>query len=611
VLCNIFKKEGKMPEKISIKDVVAQKKSGKKITMLTAYDYPLATLVDKAGVDIILVGDSLANVVLGLKSTKEVGMDEMIHHAKAVRRGVHHALLVVDMPYEAYQLDIDQALDNAARLMHETGCDAVKIEWFDKCLEVTQRLVQAGIPVMGHLGLTPQTADRWGGFKVQGRDLASAQKIMEQARALEDTGCFSIVLECIPRQVAAIISDDLSIPTIGIGAGAQCDGQVLVTPDLLGLIEGHKPKFVKQYLDGANYIMEGLQRYCSEVRSGAYPDPGHSYSMIQTQAQKADRCPLWFKSFLRAIARGMLYISRTLIRIMPYWMFKVFVFFFIGLGHCLMLKKRNLALVNLQKAFKDDKSPQELRRIAQDCFNGFGKGMVEVIYYADRAHLLPQKVTIEGQQHLDKALKGGHGAVLVSAHFGNFLLMYFRMIVAGYKTNVIMRRVRDERFEKYISDFRNQFGLKTIYDLPARKCVQESLRALRHNEILFILLDQNYGTDGRVFVDFFGQKAATAAGPVVFSCRTQAPILPIFIKRQEDDTHKIVIEPPVPLVQCGDEQENIVHNVAKLTKIIEDRIRENPHMWGGWMHKRWKSRTVEEQSLLDKLQERLQKESGQ
>ena len=177
--------------------------------MLTAYDYPLASLVDAAGVDMILVGDSLANVVLGLDSTKEVGMVEMIHHAKAANRAVNQALLIGDMPFESYQSDSDKAVDNAKRFIQEAGCNAVKLEWFDQCLEVTQKIVQAGIPVMGHVGLTPQTAEQLGGFKVQGKDADSACRIIQHAKELEENGCFSIVLECIPTPIAEIITKEI------------------------------------------------------------------------------------------------------------------------------------------------------------------------------------------------------------------------------------------------------------------------------------------------------------------------------------------------------------------------------------------------------------------
>ena len=262
-----------------IKDILNKKLKGEKITMLTAYDYPLASLVDQAGIDIVLVGDSLANVVLGLESTQEVGMLEMLHHTKAVRRAVKNALLVGDMPFGSYQNGVDDALINARRFIDEAGCDAVKLEWFDQCLDVVDALVKAKIPVMGHVGLTPQTADRLGGFKVQGKDAESARRIIENARALEERACFSLVLECIPNPIAKIITEQLKIPTIGIGAGPHCDGQVLVTHDLLGLFDRFKPKFVKQYVNASDLILDGIKRFQDEVVTGKFPDASHSYVM--------------------------------------------------------------------------------------------------------------------------------------------------------------------------------------------------------------------------------------------------------------------------------------------------------------------------------------------
>ena len=268
-----------MNEHVTIHQVQEKKRKKEKIVVLTAYDYPLASLIDRCAVDMILVGDSLANVVLGLDSTTQVGMTEMLHHAKAARRAVKRALLVGDMPFEAYQKDPRRAVANAKRFVQEAGCDAVKLEWFDRCLEVAGNIVAAGIPVMGHVGLTPQTAEQLGGFKVQGKDAASAGKILENALALEKEGCFSIVLECIPAPLAAMITRQLSIPTIGIGAGKNCDGQVLVTHDLLGLFERFTPKFVKRYVHLNDAIAKGVTHFCNDVRRGKFPDKAHSYPM--------------------------------------------------------------------------------------------------------------------------------------------------------------------------------------------------------------------------------------------------------------------------------------------------------------------------------------------
>ncbi|HBR14802.1 MAG TPA: hypothetical protein DD723_04565 [Candidatus Omnitrophica bacterium] len=309
------------------------------------------------------------------------------------------------------------------------------------------------------------------------------------------------------------------------------------------------------------------------------------------------------KQFNRSLGRYALVSTRWIISKLPYAAFRLFSSVFIAVGRPFIKKKQRLAMESLHIAFGKEKDEAEIRKIASACFNNFGRGMIDLIYFIDRPRKISECVSIEGKEHLDKALAAGNGAILVSAHFGNFILMYMGILQAGYKTNVIMRRTRDQTFESYISGFRNEQGLKTIYDLPPRQCVQQSIKALRHNEVLFILLDQNYGTDGRVFVDFFGQKAATASGPVVFSKRTQSPILPVFIMREGGDRHKITIDPPVPLEKGRDEQEEILLNVAKLTQLIEARIRQHPHEWGGWMHKRWKSRTRAEQIIIDRMNE--------
>lgn len=270
---------------MTIKEIT-ELKGKRKITMLTAYDYPLAYLVDKAGIDIILVGDSLANVVLGLDSTTKVGMTEMIHHSKAVKRAVKDALVVGDMPYESYQTNPAECVKNARRFIEEAGCAAVKLEWFDKCLDVTKEIIQAGIPVMGHIGLTPQTADKLGGFKVQGKDAETAERLIQQAQLLEKTGCFALVIECVPDKIAALISAKLKIPVIGIGAGPSCDGQVLVTHDLLGLFERFKPKFVKQYVNLSAVISKALQEYKQEVIAQTFPTKEHTFTIKEEELKK-------------------------------------------------------------------------------------------------------------------------------------------------------------------------------------------------------------------------------------------------------------------------------------------------------------------------------------
>jgi len=266
----------------TVKEILAQKSTQERITMLTAYDYSMASFLDEAGIDIILVGDSLANVVLGLESTTQVGMKEMLHHTKAVVRAVKNAMVVGDMPFDAYQLNPRAALDNARQFIEE-GCQAVKIEWFEGAPQVASTIAKAGINVMGHVGLTPQTAQKVGGMKVQGKDAASARAIINNAHAMQDSGCFSVVLECIPQEVAQIITRQLKIPTIGIGAGPHCDGQVLVIHDLLGLYSRYQPKFSKKYADLGPLILQAVKQYKKEVTNGQFPDDAHSYHLDPDQ----------------------------------------------------------------------------------------------------------------------------------------------------------------------------------------------------------------------------------------------------------------------------------------------------------------------------------------
>lgn len=273
-------------KKITITDLHNKKRGGKKITMLTAYDYPMARLVDGAGIDMILVGDSLGMVVLGYDSTVPVTMDEMIHHAKAVRRGTKYAFLVGDMPFMSYQVSVEEAIRNAGRFMKEAGCDAVKLEGGDEVLAVTKAIVDAGVPVLGHLGLTPQTISKLGGYRIQGKDAEAAKKILDQALKLEKAGCFAIVLECVPDEVSDLITKKLSIPTIGIGAGASCDGQVLVVNDMVGLFDRFVPKFVKQYVKLSEEISRGLNKYREEVENGTFPDAEHSFAIKEEELKK-------------------------------------------------------------------------------------------------------------------------------------------------------------------------------------------------------------------------------------------------------------------------------------------------------------------------------------
>jgi 3-methyl-2-oxobutanoate hydroxymethyltransferase len=250
-----------------------------KITCLTAYDYPTARLLDEAGVDILLVGDSLGMVVLGYENTLPVTLEEMLHHTHAVRRGTRRALLVADMPYGSYHGDPAEAVRNALRLVKECGAEAVKVEGGERRMDVIARLVEAEIPVMGHIGLTPQSLHALGGFRVQGKTSAAAEKLVRDAHAVSHAGAFSVVLESIPREVAALITAQLPIPTIGIGAGPDCDGQVLVFHDLMGLSFGHTPKFSRQYADLAGTISRAAAEFLADVRSGGFPADSESYHL--------------------------------------------------------------------------------------------------------------------------------------------------------------------------------------------------------------------------------------------------------------------------------------------------------------------------------------------
>ena len=251
--------------------------------MLTAYDYPIGCLLDETGVDIVLVGDSLGMVVLGYETTAPVTMEEMLHHARAVRRGVTRALLVGDMPLMSFHGSPAETVKHAGRFIQEAGCDAVKIEWKAGIEDVAKAIVDAGIPVMGHVGLTPQTAQTEGGLKVRGRDAESALRIITQAVALQEAGCVALVLECVPDVVAQEITRKLSIPTIGIGAGPSCDGQVLVTYDVIGLFERFKPKFAKRYAQMAPVIRQAVLEFCRDVQQGRFPGPEQTFVMPEEE----------------------------------------------------------------------------------------------------------------------------------------------------------------------------------------------------------------------------------------------------------------------------------------------------------------------------------------
>jgi 3-methyl-2-oxobutanoate hydroxymethyltransferase len=279
--------EAKMErKKVTIAELQQKKDNGQKITMMTAYEYPTAHLVDQAGIDTILVGDSLGMVMLGYDSTVPVTMDEMIHHCKAVRRGVKSGFIIGDMPFMSYQVSVEQAVENAGRFMKEAGCDSVKLEGGSEMASVLKAIVTAGVPVCGHIGLTPQTATMLSGFKVQAKDAESARQLVKSAKDLQEAGAFMIVMECIPDLVAQKITKELKIPTIGIGAGKNCDGQVLVYHDLVGLFERFTPKFVKQYVNLAPQVKKALVQYKTEVEEGTFPGPEHTFSMKEDEADK-------------------------------------------------------------------------------------------------------------------------------------------------------------------------------------------------------------------------------------------------------------------------------------------------------------------------------------
>jgi 3-methyl-2-oxobutanoate hydroxymethyltransferase len=265
--------------KVSLQDLQAKKDRHEPISMLTAYDYPTAMLIDQAGIDMILVGDSLGMVVHGLESTLAVTMDMMVMHCAAVRRGVKRAYLVGDMPFMSYQLSVEEARRNAARLLVEGGADGVKLEGGVPMAETIRALVEIGIAVQGHIGLTPQSVSAMGGFRVQGKTVETARRLLEDARAVEQAGAMSIVLEGIPARLAGLISRELHIPTIGIGAGGGCDGQVLVSHDILGLYDRFTPKFVKQYTKLSEPMLAAFTAYREDVESGAFPAHEHEFSI--------------------------------------------------------------------------------------------------------------------------------------------------------------------------------------------------------------------------------------------------------------------------------------------------------------------------------------------
>jgi len=277
-----------MMEKITVKTIIEKKRKGEKISALTAYDYSSAIIVDNAGIDIILVGDSLGNTILGYESTLPVTMEDMLHHVKAVARGRKRSLLIADMPYMSFHLSPQETVRNASLFMRE-GAEGVKIEGGKKRINMVKALLDAEIPVMGHIGLTPQSIHIFGGYRVQGKEIESAKALIEDAIALEEAGVFSIVLESVPTEVSKIITKILKIPTIGIGAGPFCDGQILVFHDLLGLTPGYLPKFVRKYADLQKIIDTSIKSYIEDIKNGKFPDERESYHLSEEIKEKLER----------------------------------------------------------------------------------------------------------------------------------------------------------------------------------------------------------------------------------------------------------------------------------------------------------------------------------
>ena len=280
-------------QKVTTKEIIEKKKRGEKIVTLTSYDYSMAKIVDESGIDLILVGDSLSMVMLGHKNTLKVTMDEMIHHTKAVSRGVSNALIVGDMPFLSYKIDRREAVKNAGRFIQEGGAEAVKVEGGTEICPTIDAMIKADIQVMGHIGLTPQAIYRFGGFLVQGKTTNVAKKLILDAKNLEETGAFSIVLESIPWQIAKLITSVVDIPTIGIGAGPYCDGQILVIHDMLGIFTEFKPKFVKYFGNVGESIRSAVKDYKDEVVNGVYPNREFSYEFPEQELDEINR---WFEN---------------------------------------------------------------------------------------------------------------------------------------------------------------------------------------------------------------------------------------------------------------------------------------------------------------------------
>lgn len=263
--------------KVTTHRLIEMKQKGEKISMLTSYDYTMAGIVDKAGVDVILIGDSASNVMAGHQTTLPITVDQMIYHASAVIRAVNRALVVCDMPFGSYQVNAAEGVTNAIRIMKESGCDALKLEGGVEIIDTVKRILDAGIPVMGHLGLTPQSINKFGTYAVRAKEEAEAEKLISDAKLLAETGCFGIVLEKVPAQLAARVTSEVSVPTIGIGAGNGCDGQVLVVADMLGMTQGFSPRFLRRYANLNEVITDAVGHYVTDVKSGDFPNESESY----------------------------------------------------------------------------------------------------------------------------------------------------------------------------------------------------------------------------------------------------------------------------------------------------------------------------------------------
>ena len=293
--------------------------------------------------------------------------------------------------------------------------------------------------------------------------------------------------------------------------------------------------------------------------------------------------------FQRAVARYGLFASAWLFDRLPLWAVNMIAKVFLITGYTFTMRQRRIARKSLEIAFSGEKTDAQITDIIRKCFFNFGRGMVEMIYCLSHPEMIEKKVTFQGLEKVDKALKEGRGIIAVTAHFGNFPLMMLAFANRQYKVSCVIRPTRDNEVEEYLSRKRSQVGLKTVYAKPTRTTVTESLKVLRNNEILFIPIDQNFGSNGGVYVDFFGRKAATATGPVVFAHRTKAPIVPMFIIHKNDHEHLVIVEDPITLEEGKDEQDTLLINTSRITQLIEQYIRRYPHEWA-WMHRRWKSR---------------------